>query len=618
MKNYGSLLKSKLLRNNESNRLIKNPHITIKTKIRNRQLHPMSSIFDSTNNEPSIKTQYEKYKKPQNILNNNTFNILSTTTSTKNSNNNSKHHYSKMNSKNIKFPQKEELLNKLRDISLITKFRYLKAFKALSSYNNNSHCISKNNSHFNSIKNIDLKSNVEYNKLNLKKNYKLPQQYLSLNIDLSHQARQSRNTKNKSFSKENDNNKKKINYNIIYDNSNYRFANTSGNNTLLNTFKNINEITKSPIGVNSKTVNYQNKFNMNKKLYCNIFDLNGNSNLNLNKKKFWNKDHKTHTNKIFCYTDTTSQINLNKKRKQHNKKNPRNTIENYENNIYLNKRPKKIKSTTFLKTSMKKKKNKTIKNHKNKNLSRPTNEINKKNNKELFKKLQLNKKVSGKLLNKNFKNIQKEKLCPKSNKNISPKDNNYINKNKTLNNNQDIMFHYNKNISLINSKKSFNNFTIEQNKKFFYLKLDINRNNNLFLNLKPSYQVLKTENHALYDNNFNYKKKNIIINDDSTRYNEIIPLRFSLNQTLEKKKIKTNNNEKALDETETPLSPITETTNKEYNNSVLTFNEVKDIIIYYDMDDIDLMKKNYLFKKNSKKMFKTNLMNKYAVFFFGK
>ena len=627
MKNYGSILRSKLIRDVGSNRLITNPHITIKTKTRSRQLHPMSSILDTSNNEPSIKTQYEKYKKPQNILINNTFNIISNTSSTINSNNNSKHHYSKVNSKKNKFPQKKDLIKKLRDISLVAKFKYLKDFKGFNISNNNSHCISKNNSHFNSIKNTDLKLNIEHKKSNIKKNCKLPKQYMSLNIDLSHQATQSRNTKNNSFSKEEEDNKKKTKSNITCNNSNNRLVNTSGNNTALNTGKKKYEIKKSPITINSKTINYHNKFNMNKKLYRNIFNASSNSNLILNKKRNLNNNSKKHPKKIFFYTYTTSPIKLNKNKKQNdNKKNIRNTEENSENYNYLNYKSKKNQSSIFLRSKSKKNRNKGSQTHKNKQISKPKNGINKNNNKELLKKIRLNKKclninsrVSGKLYDKNIKNIKKEITRPISNKNISPKDNNYIvkNKNNIFINNKDIMFNFIKNIFLINSNKSLKNSKNEQNKKFLKFKKNINRNDNFHFKLKTSYQILKTENYDLCDNNFNYENNNIIINDDSIRQNELIPSRFSVKQ-LQESKNTNNNKEKDLDETESPLFPITETTNNDVNNSALTYNEVKDIIIYYDMDDINIARKDYLFKKNSEKMFKVNSMDKYEYFFFGK
>ena len=78
------------------------------------------------------------------------------------------------------------------------------------------------------------------------------------------------------------------------------------------------------------------------------------------------------------------------------------------------------------------------------------------------------------------------------------------------------------------------------------------------------------------------------------------------------------NGEKDLDETETPLKTNHFGSEKDEDNSgVLTYNEVKDIIVYYDLTDIN-KDKNYLFKKDERDKFDKNSKKKYVDRFFSK
>ncbi len=80
---------------------------------------------------------------------------------------------------------------------------------------------------------------------------------------------------------------------------------------------------------------------------------------------------------------------------------------------------------------------------------------------------------------------------------------------------------------------------------------------------------------------------------------------------IKKKKIK---REKELDETESPLKMDTDQVSNE-NSGVLSFDQVKDIICYHNMNNID-KKYDFLFRKNEREIYDINIKSKYLNFFF--
>ena len=52
------------------------------------------------------------------------------------------------------------------------------------------------------------------------------------------------------------------------------------------------------------------------------------------------------------------------------------------------------------------------------------------------------------------------------------------------------------------------------------------------------------------------------------------------------------------------------------NSGVLSFDQVKDIICYYNMNNTDIQS-DFLFQKNERKIFELNYKNKYLCYFFG-
>lgn len=76
--------------------------------------------------------------------------------------------------------------------------------------------------------------------------------------------------------------------------------------------------------------------------------------------------------------------------------------------------------------------------------------------------------------------------------------------------------------------------------------------------------------------------------------------------------------EKELDENESPIHSSKKFSDEknEDNSGALTYDEVKDIIVYYDMKKIE-KKEEYLFCKNENEIFTRNMKNKYFNIFFG-
>ena len=73
--------------------------------------------------------------------------------------------------------------------------------------------------------------------------------------------------------------------------------------------------------------------------------------------------------------------------------------------------------------------------------------------------------------------------------------------------------------------------------------------------------------------------------------------------------------EKELDETESPLKMDTDKVSVE-NSGVLSFDQVKDIICYYNMNNTD-KQSEFLFQNKEREIFNMNYKNKYLDFFFG-
>ena len=127
-----------------------------------------------------------------------------------------------------------------------------------------------------------------------------------------------------------------------------------------------------------------------------------------------------------------------------------------------------------------------------------------------------------------------------------------------------------------------------------------------------------------------YEEENTdVLNQKSSSYSQHDSFRFlypeiynrddeNYAEKNKKEKYNTNNysndkREKELDETESPIKMDTDKVTNE-NSGVLSFDQVKDIICYYNMNSPDI-NNNFLFKKNERQIYDINKKNKYINFF---
>ena len=122
--------------------------------------------------------------------------------------------------------------------------------------------------------------------------------------------------------------------------------------------------------------------------------------------------------------------------------------------------------------------------------------------------------------------------------------------------------------------------------------------------LNNSFRLKKNSKSDLAQNSFLLLYSNLCC-DENENYDESnLKYLYAL--------VQNQDGEKNLEETETPLKTNHFGSEKEEENSgVLTYNEVKDIIIYYNLTEIG-KENNYLFKKDDRNKFDKNFKKKYA------
>ena len=387
-----------------------------------------------------------------------------------------------------------------------------------------------------------------------------------------------------------------------------------------------------------------------------------------NKNKMENKSYNSkvnnNVNKIFI--DNYFKLYKNGEKKIF-KKNTRNKL----NNLLFKGLKKKNKSSNLLMTNYNKSKNKSSNSKNNNNApKKESNKLKNKitkfdsniNNKKFFKEekiihIIINKKKRRK--KKNSKNKKDKKISSKDSKNNKNRIKNIIITkafNNSNNNNINKYIYYKNQI-----KENKDNIHKEDNKEaiiYDYL-------NNNILNRK-------SQNSNVKNANINNCKKNLIINTQYGTYdhlykllNERLKTEYNDNSleainkmyeddkdeeiTQKSKSLSKrnsykflypeiymkddeyylendtdndndNNNddrrEKELDETESPLKVDTYKEDNT-NSGILSFDEVKDIICYYNMNSKS-KQNDFLFKINEREIYNTNSKNKYLNFFFEK
>ena len=225
---------------------------------------------------------------------------------------------------------------------------------------------------------------------------------------------------------------------------------------------------------------------------------------------------------------------------------------------------------------------------------------------------------------KKYSGIKKEKKMKKRNKekqlSFNNLKNDYIDKANIINGSTSNYFNT-KNIDYKNKDKEnviydykSNNILKNDNKN------NINKNSKLnTLNNENNFKILNERLKTEYNNKSLRNEDEI--NEKSLSFNEDDGVQFLYPEIYIKDdeyyfKNGNKKREKELDETESPLKMDTDKITNE-NSGVLSYDQVKDIICYNDMNNID---KNFdfIFKKNEREIYNMNYKKKYLNFFFDK
>ena len=528
--------------------------------------------------------------------------------------------------------------------------------------NNNIRHITHNNSSNN--KNLSFPINTSSIKQNINYKYKdnslINQKHNLLKKKFETYINKSKKDDNYNYiSKENTNsninimNKGNLKINIIPKKSNLKFINFKDNNISLNSNINLGKsISKSKSKSKSKNKrenkSTNNKMNINKMIFDKYLKL-----YKIGEKVFTKK---TKTKNSNCINKESPNYNVSKYSNEANNSDIH-KMNSFITNIQFRGLKKKNKSSNLLTNNTNQQKNlhnsrtnsniiitkienNNISNNntkfkviKTENKIDDNNESNKNNNKEYLTQnhiMYINKKNTGiqkrKSENNKDKHISLKDLKNESIKKISTNTNNnssnnylnnyFIDKKHTKENSENIIYDYKTNN--IYSKKNKNNNNI------------ISKNNILNDAMENSDNAYKNANERLkteyYENSLEAidkmyeEENNEELNQKSLSFSKHESLRFLYPEIYIKddEYFADNNSddkkEKELDETESPLKMDTDKITNE-NSGVLSFDQVKDIICYYNMNNTD-KQSDFLFQKNERQIYDTHCKNKYLNFFF--
>ena len=365
-------------------------------------------------------------------------------------------------------------------------------------------------------------------------------------------------------------------------------------NLLLSNINNINNI--KPKNSHNTRINSNNiiiskietnKYNIKNNKSGNKNNIIITNNINSNKKSHNEKNGKKYL------TDNHIMYVLNKKNsgKNKNQKKPTNITNNKNKQISF----KDIKNENIHHTNINSKNNNSN-NYINLNLNKYAN-----NNNLLYNKQKIETgenviydyKTNKKLVNKE-NNIFKEN---KSKDIFSKKEHKFLNNTNTNPNIKEIENSANT-YKILNErlKTEYNDISLEAIDKMYEQDIeDLNMNKNIqskknseensFRFFYPDGDIYNRDDEFFIENN---EEENIEINEKR---------------------------EKELDETESPLKMDTDKVSIE-NSGVLSFDQVKDIICYYNMNNTD-KQSEFLFQNKEREKFDMNYKNKYLNFFFG-
>ena len=369
-------------------------------------------------------------------------------------------------------------------------------------------------------------------------------------------------------------------------------------NLLLSNINNINLNLKPRNGLNSRT-NSNNiiisKIETNKLNNKNNIKPGNKNNLGVNNNPNSNKINLNEKTGKKYLTDNHIMYIVNKKNSSKNKtqKKPNALTNNKNKQISL----KEIRNESNINTNINSKNNNSN-NYINLNLNLNKNTNNNKNIINNKPKIETSENVIYDYkTNKKYKNNDNNILKGNYKNIFNKKDNKIINNTNTNPNIQEIENSTNT-YKILNErlKTEYNDMSLEAIDKMYEKdieELNLNKNikskkdseDNSFRFLYPDCDVYNRDDEFFIENN---EEENIDNNDKR---------------------------EKELDETESPLKMDTDKASVE-NSGVLSFDQVKDIICYYNMNNTD-KQSEFLFQNKEREIFDMNYKSKYLNFFFG-
>ena len=439
-------------------------------------------------------------------------------------------------------------------------------------------------------------------------------------------------------------NKGNLKINIIPKKTNLKYINIKENNISLNLNKNGKSISKSKS--KSKSKNKRENKSYNNKIKNNLNNIIFDKYLKLYKVGSKEIIKKAKTKDLKYLNKDYSNYNISKLSNEQSKSdiNKMNSF-NMENNSQFQGLIKKNKSTNLIITNLNKYKikdfqvsklkqsiantkpqpnnnsikqsNKNINNNSRANINHNENNIeNLDNNKKYLTENHImylidKKRVDNKSTNNKYKQLSLKGLNNNINLNINNNFNNiYIEKGQNEENNKKIIFDYkNNNISINNCQNNnfIDNINYQNDKSY-----------NTFKSLNERLNTEYNDNNSSENKNKKTFKEESNKNTNSSnkrdRFEYLHPEIYIKDDDLQKSKWNMKK-EKELDETESPLKMDTDKNSNE-NSGVLSYDQVKDIICYYNMNNTD-KKSNFLFQVNERQIFELNNKKKYLTFFFG-
>ena len=591
-------------------------------KTKNKNLpQRLKNIFFTNSNGLEISSQFGNYQNFQYLKKN----ILDENSKSKhitynNNNNNLSFPINNTSSnKNINFKNRDGSLNNQKNNIFQKKFdKHNNNSKKEDSINNykSKENANNNNNIFNNVNGIMLnKANIKINIIPKKSNFKyisLKENNISLNSNKNMGKSQSKSKSKSKNKRENKSHNNKVSNNInkiifdkylkLYKIGEKGFGKKNNRNKLNAIYKeNQNNLNKYSSEINNSDIHKMSTQNMlNNVQYKGLKKKNKSSNLlisNLNEPKNHVSNSKSN---IFSKND--SKNNTNNKVKNNNYKVDENAnSKKYltENHImYLINKKKNLKKRNNKNSKEKQISLKDIKNDSNKITNTITNTNNNNSNNNLM----------------NLFYDQKQ--------NNESKDNKHNKHNK-----ENIIYDYASNNLLYIKKNTANNLNMNNNDSKKNLKISVQdeNNENVYKLLNERLKTEYNENSMevidkMYEeeNNEEMNKKSMSLSKrDSFEflYPEIYVKDDEYYLENENDKEDNYKKEKELDETESPLKMDTDKVSNE-NSGVLSFDQVKDIICYYNMKSSG-KQNDFLFQRNERQIYDIKYKKKYFNFFFG-